>query len=256
MRIILHNSWHHGDVLLTRPIIQAIRDKHRDVTIQCQESTAYLVADLGLPIIHGGSNWPHSNPPPSTPGGVTFVNLWFGTFQDILHTYGMTYVTQVHTFNRRMHEIKHHDFLSLPAHIPMVSFAYRSGIQVLQNSILVENGNVFSQQSNIDLNIFLPELSKLYPNINFYCSSVPPLKAPNLIDCSRYNLIELSFISNFCKAFITRGSGVNAATYTEANRNKPRCLAGWTYRIKIWDDNFVIAHTKDEIYKFVDSTGR
>ena len=51
------NTWHSGDALLTRPIIRALMP-HFDITLECTRQSAYLWADLGLPVFPGAPNNP------------------------------------------------------------------------------------------------------------------------------------------------------------------------------------------------------
>jgi len=77
-----------------------------------------------------------------------------------------------------------------------------------------------------------------FPELTFYCASQPLFSAPNVMDCSGLNLIELAELSNRCIALLTRGSGVNAASYTESNRFKPRCIFGiMNQEMIIWSDS-------------------
>lgn len=244
MHFLIHNSFHSGDVLLTRLIITAIMENFPDVriTLECQTANQYLWEDLGLPIVsYDGREHTSTMPTPNCPSDAIFLNLWFGFYGDILDTYGLTYENNVHTFNRQMefYHLRQFYQLSVPRYPPALTFARIPEIpfRIEKNSILIENGVVHSAQSYFPMNDHLEIICKTFPQFTFYCSAKPPFNAPNLVDCSQCNLLQLSEISNYCKAFITLGSGVNAATYTEENLVKPRCLVGIRFSWKIWGES-------------------
>ena len=244
------NTWHSGDALLTRPMIASLRQQF-DLTLECTAQSAYLWADLGLPVFPGQPNNP-SHDSPLRPRDAHGVNLWFGTYPDILHTFGMTIVCQAHTFNRRMQELQLPWKFAIPIAPPPVDFApLQPEVPIKPNSILVENGPANSNQSTFDLNSCVPQLAADFPQINFYCASPPPVAAPNVFDLSECNLVQLSHAGDKCAAFITRGSGVSAACYTSASMFKPRCILGWTYGMIIWHNQAAMLNSYAEIREFV-----
>jgi hypothetical protein len=244
------NTWHRGDALLTRPIISALKP-HFDITLECTPQSAYLWADLGLPIFPGEPDNPTHDSRQRPPDALG-VNLWFGTYDPILQTYGMTIACQAHTFNRRMEELLLPHRVSIPTEPLPVDFApVGPDIPVKPNSVLVENGAANSNQSIFDLNAWVAQLAVNFPQINFYCASPPPFVAANIFDFSQYNLIQLSQVGDKCAAFITRGSGVNAACYTRASMFKPRCILGWTYRIIVWHNRASLLYDYAGIRDFV-----
>lgn len=244
------NTWHCGDALLTRPMISALKP-HFDLTLECTPQSAYLWADLGLPIFPGERDNP-SHDSRLRPHDAVGVNLWFGTYPDILHTFGMTIVCQTHTFNRRMAELGLAWNFSIPTEPMSVDFVpVGPDLPVLPNAVLVENGSANSNQSTFELNPCVPQLAADFPHVNFYCSSPPPVVAPNVFDFSGYNLIQLSQVGDKCAAFVTRGSGVNAACYTRTSMFKPRCILGWTYRMIIWHNQAVMLYDYASLREFV-----
>lgn len=252
LKLHLFDAWHSGDVLLCRPIIRALMP-HFDLTLECPAQSAYLWADLGLPIFHGHPNNPYQNTAHRPPDAIG-VNLWFGTYDDLLRTYGMTIVNQAHTFNRRMKELGIPWSFQIPTEPPPVDFApvpMPPDLHIKPRSILVENGSANSNQSIFEINPVVPQLVADFPDIHFYTSSPPPCTAPNLTDLSALNLIQLSQVGDQCAAFVTRGSGVNAACYTRASMWKPRCILGWTYGMLIWHNKSEWLYTYDEMRAFV-----
>lgn len=244
MHFFIHNSIHAGDAILSRPIIKSIKENFPDVeiTLECMKANKYLWEDLGLPIMIYQGNRPHyvAVPTPNCPSDAIFINMWFGLYRDILLTYSLTYDNNVHTFNRIMQEngLSHLFQLNAPQFPPSIEFYANQElpVKIVENSVLVENGETLSKQNNFPMNDYLEQISKAFPQLVFYCPAEPPLKAPNVIDCSRLNLIQLSELSNHCKGFLVRGSGINTATYTEPNRFKPRCYVGMIRPTTIWLD--------------------
>lgn len=239
----LHNSFNCGDVILTRALIDAIRNNFTGVkiTLECVENSAYLWQDLKLPIsLYQGQEYQGTESTPNCPVDATFVNMWFGIFDDILSLYGMTYQNNVHTFNRQMyqHNLNHQYLLPIPVYTPMITFLGQpeKEIEVRKNSILVENGEVFSRQNYFYLNEHLKQIVSDFPQLNFYCSGKPKFAAANIFDCSGMNLKELSQVGDKCIGLLMKGSAVNAASQTEINRYKPRCIIGWDLPMKLWDN--------------------
>lgn len=245
MHFFIHNSIHAGDVILTRPVIKTIRESFPEVeiTLECTEANKYLWEDMGLPVVafEGGTHKHSTEPTPNCPPGAVFINMWFGAYRDILLTHYISYANNVHSFNRRMEEkgLQHLYRLKAPEYPPALEFYTKPQlpVKIAENGVLVENGPILSGQSRFPINDYLQQLSCTFPGLVFYCSAAPPLKASNLVDCSKLNLLQLSELSNRCKGFLTRGSGVNAVTYTEPNRFKPRCFVGMSRRgCRIWRD--------------------
>ena len=249
-RLHIINTWHRGDALLTRPMISFLKP-HFNLTLECAAHSALLWADLGLPILHGQPDNP-GHDSPLRPPGAHGVNLWFGTYTDILHTFGMTAACQAHTFNRRMQELQMPWQIAIPTEPMPVDFApVLPEVPVKPGSILVENGPVYSNQSTFEINPCVPQLAADFPAVNFYCSSPPPVVAPNVFDLSHCNLIQLSQAGDKCAAFITRGGGVSAACYTRASMFKPRCILGWTYGMIIWHNRVALLNSYAEMREFV-----
>lgn len=259
----IHNSFHSGDVILTKAIIQAVRISFPRVkiTLECVEKSAYLWQDLKLPIdLYQGKEYQGTEPTPNCPNDAIFVNMSFGVFNDIFNLYGMTYQNNVHTFNRQMYQqnLNHKYLLTIPIYTPTIAFFGHSEkeIEVRENSILVENGEVFSNQNYFYLNEHLEQIAADFPTLNFYCSGKPEFAAANIFDCSGMNLKELSQVGDRCIAFLMKGSAVNAASQTEINRYKPRCIVGWDLPVQLWENlenPVVYAKNYAEVKAFISS---
>jgi hypothetical protein len=231
---------HVGDAVLSRPIIIKIRDTFRDVRITLRFSTTlqYLFADLSLPMVE------------YNPSGSSY-NAWFGWFPDILKQQHMTFNNHICSFNRQMEQQALPYRLPFAEQHPMLKFPDVAFPTVVPHSVLVENGPCSSQQCYIDMNSIIPRLINDFKDLTFYTSSLSPGAAANLCNCGHLDLISLSRLGDRCLALLTRGSGVNAACYTEVNRHKPRAVLGWNYPFKLWDDSFVKCRSYEEVYAFL-----
>ena len=233
---------HAGDTVLTRPIILAIKNNFPElnITLQFNKKYHYLFQDLGFPIKEDEEIKGHS------------YNAWFGCHNDILLTHGMTYLNQLCSFNRQMET--QHLSLRLPQkeEHPMLNFPPDELLPIIQNGILIENGPCFTNQTCIDINSLIPKLVNDFKEYNFY-TSADSINASNLHSCKEENLIRISNLSNLCLALITRGSGVNAACYTEKNKNKKRAFIGWTCSYRLWDNKFINCISYDDLYAFMKS---
>jgi len=249
--MIIHNSFpdgtpsHTGDAILSRSIIITIKETFKDlnITLQFEKKHHYFFDDLGLPLAER-----------TTITRPNF-NTWFGCYTDLLITYGMSYFTQLHSFNRQMEAQNLSYRLQQPAIHPMLHFPpYKGPLAVAPNSILIENGSALSGQNFLDMNLILPRLVNDFKHYTFYVSAMPPIhNVANLHNCYDQNLLVFYHLSNLCVALITRGSGVNAATYSEENRNKPRAIVGWNYPYKLWDHKFEVCNTYESICSFVNN---
>jgi hypothetical protein len=251
MNLIIHNSFHDttpshtGDAILSRPIITTIRNTFSDLNIilQFEKKHHYFLGDLGISLTERH---------PIT--GPNF-NAWFGVYTDVLNVHGLSYFTHVHSFNRQMEGQGLPYRLTIPDIHPMLQFPPFQGPEgAVPHGIFIENGPSLSYQNFLDMNLVIPRLVSDFKQHIFYVSAVPPIhNAPNLCNCQDKNLLVFHHISNQCCALITRGSGVNAATYSEENRNKPRAIVGWNYPYRLWDHRFTNCSTYEQLCAFVNS---
>jgi len=248
MNFFIHNSLHSGDVLLTRVAIDAIIRKYPSASIllQCRGPMMYLWNDYGVKIFDCGYDYGSTAPTPECPRDFEFFNMWFGTFSDILGTYGLTHVNQVHTFNRQIHMHSTNTFLDLPTEPPVLQLRDLNTL-CAPNTIFIENGPAWSGQCNHGIGSYIHKLASEFPQFNFLCSANPQVSLPNVYDGSSYNLLVMSDLSNKCIAFITQASGANACTYTKHNLGKPRFFFGWCYHSKIWDDSAIPVNTYEQL---------
>ena len=249
MKIFINNSLHYGDVLLTRVVIDAFRKKFPGVELllQCRAPMHYLWADYGVKIFDTIIDYSPITPTAECPKDFEFFQAWFGTFPDILASYGLTHANQVHTVNRQMHIRGSADhFLDLPTEPPVLQLRDLNTL-CAPNTIFVENGPVWSAQCNQGIGAHIHRLASEFPQFNFLCSANPGVSLPNVYDGTPYNLLVMSDLSNKCIAFITQASGANACTYTKHNLGKPRFFFGYTYQWTIWDNSAIIVHSYDQL---------
>ncbi|OQW92753.1 MAG: hypothetical protein BWK78_00705 [Thiotrichaceae bacterium IS1] len=244
----IHNSFSETEVVLARPIIMAVKTHflNAKVTLECRRECVYLWQDLGFPVMaYEGVGYKDFHPTPNCPPASIFVNVGFSVFEDIFAESGFSYQTALDTFNAQMYQHNQETQYLLPVpnqnQIPMVvpfsSLPPPKDLVVKENAVLVENvAQMLHSPNYISLNEFLNQIATDFPHLNFYCSApLSTIVVGNVVDCSKLNLIELSHLSEKCKAFLTLGGAVHAATLTVANRYKPRCVIGWNLPVKLWE---------------------
>ena len=216
--------------------------------LQCRAPMQYLWADYGLKIFEAQQDYSLLNPTPQCPPGYEFFQTWFGTFSDILGYYGLSPTNQIHTINRQMHYHNTHNFLDLPTKPEEAVLNLRDlGLQLAPNTILVENGPAWSGQCNHGIGYYIGKLATEFPQFQYLCSHLPGVSMRNVHDGSKFNLLQLSDLSNKCVAFITQASGVNACTYTKHNLGKLRIFFGFNYPYKIWDNAALVVQNYDQL---------
>lgn len=232
MRVALVNFFHSGDIILSRALIKRVRPLLIDkvaLELRCVAKNAYLWADLGLPIRH---EQPNEN--------VSVIDMWFGHGGDLLGVSGLTHATQVTSYNRQAQKL---DLPTLDPDEPVPALDF-ANVQVSeQPGILVENGPVLSGQKTHELNPHLNTLAKAFSSIPIYCTgSVPQQNSrpSNIVDCSQKNLVEISALSNVCRAMVARLSGPFVASLTSKNVGRlKRLVLGQPIGCPIWDERNV-----------------
>lgn len=230
MRVALVNYFHAGDVLLSRALIRRVRPLLIDrvaLELRCYKKNAYLWNDLGLPL-RGVLQPTHEE-------GLHVIDLWFGSGGDLLGVSGLTHATQVTSYNRQA------GVLGLPKldpsePVPLIDFDVPYATD--PPGVLVENGHVLSGQKTWELTPHLPRLADRFRGTIFYCTAKPPSGYRNIVDISDRNLIEISALSNVCKAMLARLSGPFVASLTARNRGRlPRLVLGEPIGCPIWDES-------------------
>lgn len=233
--VYIYNDWHNGDVITNRALIREVSRSGLEIMVGSYRNRYYLVADLPVQHIVVGidERSPHSlSLLHACPDNCVPINTWCGTFKDIDERFHHSWEAIVHTWNRQSESNGINYYLS-DRFIPMIDFHYVCRLKTRSRSIFIENGPVLSGHCNYHFDMI--ELSRLFPDFTFYCTSDVFPKLDNVISCSNRNLVELSFISNSCEAIIGKGSGPFLATYTECNRFKPRAVVDFIGSFPFWN---------------------
>ena len=234
-KLYLYNNLHNGDVLFSRPLYRRVIESNQfEVVLAGFVNTAYLLEDL----VGSAANvfvseyadvgpWAMFDLATQCPAGFLPVNTWLGQYDD---TSNHQWCNVVEVFNRQMvhHGIDYRVSCD-PSDVPMIDFEPRPvAPQVATPSIYVDNSLARSAHSRFEFD--LPRMAAAAPDLHFLCAARPDLNGPaidNIIDCSDFDLRDLSEISNQCLAILGKGSGPHCCTYTEANRYKPRAVCGY-----------------------------
>ena len=239
MKLYLYNSWHNGDVITNRCLVQkliasGIADR---IVLGSYRNRHYLVADL--PVEHVVV--PIDEDRPSSPclvqwcpKGCLPVNTWCGTFPDLDHRGfplgAHNWANVADTWNRQS------DCFGVgvrldPTDVPMVSWDHPHEITIPENSVYVETGEVRSGHSNFVFD--MPKIAGMFPHLHFFCTSDQP-DIGNVTGMGGMSLVEMSQVSDHCTAIVGKGSGPFLCTLTEGNRNKKKAVVGFT-STKFWD---------------------
>ncbi len=218
-RLFVWNAYHNGDVLLSRPIVRHLLDRFDvDITWCCWKNHELLIRDLPIKLLV----LPHADGTARDlsvlcPPGHVSIDLWIGHYPD---THDIQWHNCVTVFNRQVKE------KGLPLEltcnvVPMFDLP-QVNVSVRDRAIFVDNGAARSTQSWFEFD--MQALAAAFPDLNFYCAADPRCHLPNVIDCSRVNLLVLASISNHCLAIVGKGTGAHTCTFTEINRFKPSAL--------------------------------
>src|SRR5258706_1172178 len=219
-KLFFWNNWHNGDIIFERPLVRRILDRY-DVKISwgCWRNHRVLIEDLPVTIIANAKDdrEPAADLIKMCPPDHLPIYLWVGQYPDTRHT---CWRNVVEVYNR---QVKAHglDITLTCGDVPMVDFPYVHAA-MRSNAIYVENGRVRPMQSKFEFDMM--RLCAEFPEFNFYCTADPRWQAPNLFNCERLNLVQLSAVSNKCEALIGKGSGTFACAMTGENRLKPQAL--------------------------------
>jgi predicted O-linked N-acetylglucosamine transferase (SPINDLY family) len=231
-------NWRAGDLSLTRPLVRQVLDRH-DVQIAfgCWQNQAYIVEDLPVRMCIDPRSDPPNNTTPESlvhlcPPGYLPIYLWVGKYVETLSHH---WPAMVELYNRQVCEHGLPDLVIASRFVPMLDFPPVE-VHLGKNAIFIENGVARSKHSDFEFDMV--ELSKVFPDFTFYCTSSPSIALPNVVDCSTFNLRVLSSISNRCLAILGKGSGPFCSTFTEANRYKPRAILRYhpiSVAPRLWD---------------------
>lgn len=232
MPVVLLNHFHAGDIVMSRALIRRVRPLLVDLVplqLRCKPKHRYLWADLGLPFFSSEDD---------LPSDARVIDLWFAHGGDLLGVTGMTHATQVTSYNRQARAF------GLPELDPdgepgLIDFAAPRPDD--PPGILLENGPVLSGQPTFDLNPHIAGWAAAFPDVPFYCAGKRPPGAPsNVHDVSGRNLIEISALSEVCRAMVARLSAPFVVSLTRNNVGRlPRLVLGRPIGCPIWDERDV-----------------
>jgi len=264
--LYLYNDLHFGDQCFTRPLYRAILASGAvDLAIGVFRNHLPLVEDLaeeGATILvsdyedRGPSpifSLRHECPPDRIP-----ISTWLGEYED---TREHQWRNVVEVFLRQCRERR----IENPVHFeleptPMIDFRPRPlEPSVPARTVYLDDSETRSGHSAFRFD--LERLARRFPDLYFLCTAEPGLKAPNILDGSRFDLRDLSSLSNACLAILGKGSGPFCCTYTEVNRFKPRAVCGYRSRTSptFWDyegNPLLYLDTMDEVEAFLERVHR
>lgn len=207
------------ELMYRKMLATQLIDRHDiQVTWGCRSDQTYLVDDLPIEIVPIAAD---NNKPIDfqrlCPKGFRPLSLDPEGFEK-----GQTtdWRALVDSFNRRASKAGF--TISVKGNLgPTVQFRYRD--------VVIRNDAIFVEAADEDCCDFsglldVQLLSETFRGLNFYFSNAIDCQAHNLFDCSHYDLIELSSISNHCNAIIGVGGAAYACSLTETNRHKMRAL--------------------------------
>lgn len=257
-RLYLYNDLHNGDLITNRAlIIELLRHEGYSIILGNLQNRSYLCDDLPIRQIvveRDEPAFPQFSLREACPGDFMPVNTWCGTFPDIDAAGHHNWRTIADTFNRQMQQY------GIPLRVPrldapMIDFRVPNPYKVREPAIYVENGETRGGHSAYHFD--LCGLAETFPEFTFYCTAPSSCDKHNVVDCSGFNLVQLSLVSNLCEAIIGKGSGPFLTTYTETNRCKPRAVLGFTAPT-FWEyhgNPLQYLNTTIELYAFLRSVG-
>lgn len=217
MNINFYNNYHNGDIHFSRGLIKLIKLNfinskynflHKNkkgllkdlLFINEIDLNEYCVSNDGVKIINNNiyiNTWYGQN-------NFKFYNLGGGSTFETVKFIAEDVLKKLNLNNEFDEEILYPSIDFDKIILPKIEDKF---------SILICNGNSLSGQSNnINLNILIDTISRLYPDINFYVTTKTDIIKKNIIytsditNCSP-DLLEISYISKKCSIIIGRGSG-------------------------------------------------
>ncbi len=138
----------------------------------------------------------------------------------------------------------------------MIDFRPRPIVPAVPNRTIYVDGAA-ARSGHSSFRFDFEALLAARPDALFLCTAPPPFADPRLLDGSRFDLRDLSFLSEQCAVILGKGSGPFCCTYTEANRFKPRAVCGYHAPSSptFWDyegNPLRYLETMDDVLAFLD----
>ncbi len=241
-KLFLYNNGPTGDVIFSRPLYKKVIGSGRfAVTLAASRNDAYLLADLAgdgvaLSMSDYASTWQgavvdlaHLCPADHQP-----VDVSLGEYED---TGDYQWKAVVEVFNRKMEELGLDYAVEYDAsEIPMLDFAPNAERPRLSRpSIFLDNSRDDCRFCHFVFD--LERMAVTVPGFDLLCTNTPDTRCENVIDCSRYDLMDRSRLSEQCEVILGMTGHPFNCTLTEANRFKPKAICGYDARScpTFWD---------------------
>jgi hypothetical protein len=265
-KIFLWNPWHNGDIMSQIVLILQIKKQFPEVEVHvgCYRNHAYLFADIGVEKIHIHNNDDRNalGIPFGTgaqisddlsylcPEDCIPILTWLGQYED---TKAHTWESQCEVFNRAC--LKHNLNIALNPNVDAnIAFKKVPTLDTKPVAVWVENGPCRSMHNQFSYD--LKKIADLFKSMNFYTTGKPNIETDNVFDCSHYNLIEHSNLSNKCDIILGKGSGPYFCTFTYENKFKPRAIVGYDLQnhLPFWNysgSKMVYLSNEDELIDYL-----
>jgi len=226
--LILYNEFHNGDLFYSRIFLNMLPD---NINIKyyhnCKPS---LFCDFSNITEHGFSELKKEN-------NQIIVNTWIGqnsfTYLNSVN-YGCSYENHFFLAKKLANSLGIEVDEDMDKYIPHINYDVLPNIDNIKSKIndlktkfekivLISNGDVHSGQAiNFDFTYVVNNLASAKPNVLFLVTKDTGINEPNVINTSSItevipDLLQISYISNFCDIIIGRASGPFCFTHTKEN---------------------------------------
>jgi len=238
-KLFLWCNMGYGDTIVMIPIINKVLEKYNDIkiTVGVFKHHAYLFEHLPINIVPVDLHFMVRYIPFDIymPEFHHSINIWAGKRKETSHKFWWKNFVDI--FNMECKDNKLDYFIEYGEMWGEIQLPIHN-IDIKDNAIFVENGDCISGQNDFKLDV--SEFAQLYPDLNFYCTAEPFIKAPNVFFDTNNTLIDHQNILRNCKGFIGKGSGPSHLNYLHSLDQMPKALFG--YKLSehniIWDENF------------------
>lgn len=235
--IIFYNNFHKGDIHLSRQMVYNFIKSFPNYNYSyIHKHGDYIIKDVGIKYINF-NNYPKLDTHKDT-NDTLYFNTWYGAYgQKYQNSYGVTFDTLYHVFNKHLEKMKSSwsklniDPINLYPAINWNHFNKRNigdfvnKTQNFKKKILISNGDVLSGQSHAcNLSGVINKLAKEYPNYLFIYTSRKGVNSRNnvvytgdITKMQNCDLNEISYLSKFCNIIVGRSSGPYSFAMTRDN---------------------------------------
>lgn len=229
--LILYNEFHNGDLFYSRIFLNMLPD---NVNIKyfhnCKPSLFCDYSNI--------EEFPYSKFYSfKQQNNIPIVNTWIGQNNMIYLNsvnYGCSYENHFFLAKKLANSLGIKVEEDMDKYIPSVNYDSLPNIDNIkirvnnlktkfQKFVLISNGDVHSGQAiNFDFTFVVNSLANENPNVLFLVTKDTALTCPNVINISSItevipDLLQISYISNFCDVIIGRASGPFCFSHTKEN---------------------------------------